>query len=367
MSETRSTRRDFLRTTTGALSAAGLLSAAGPAWGQQGAKQPAQHILPRWRGFNLTYFFTLRDEAQAAEDDFRWLQDWGFNFIRLPMTYQFWVDPNDWYKVKEEMLARIDRVVDLGQKYGQHVSLNFHRGPGYCVNPPAEKRNLWKDGEAEKAFCWHWNLFAKRYKSIDSRHLSFDLINEPASPNERMSREDYVRVMRAATAAIREADPQRTVLIDGLRWGRETVPELMDLKVGQSTRGYDPMEISHYQASWVQGERFPNPVWPDPDKKAHKWTRKQLEELYQPWIDLARQGVGVHCGECGCFNKTPHPIFLAWFRDVLEILTAENIGYALWNFRGTFGVLDSQRTDVQYEDFHGRKLDRELLKLLQEF
>ena len=241
MSDFRSTRRDFLMTSAGALGAAGLLGAAGPAWGRQDAKQPAQQVLPRWRGFNLTYFFTLRDEAQAAEDDFRWLQDWGFNFIRLPMTYQFWVDPNDWYQVKEEMLARIDRVVDLGQKYGQHVSLNFHRGPGYCVNPPAEKLNLWKDAEAEKAFCWHWNLFAKRYKSIDSRHLSFDLINEPANPSERMSREDYVRVMRAATTAIREVDPQRTVLIDGLRWGRETVPELVDLKVGQSTRGYDPM------------------------------------------------------------------------------------------------------------------------------
>jgi hypothetical protein len=29
------------------------------------------------------------------------------------------------------------------------------------------------------------------------------------------------------------------------------------------------------------------------------------------------------------------------------------------------GVLDNQRTDVAYEDFHGHKLDRELLDLLR--
>jgi hypothetical protein len=83
--------------------------------------------------------------------------------------------------------------------------------------------------------------------------------------------------------------------------------------------------------------------------------------------DLARMGVGVHCGEGGAFNKTPHNVVLAWLRDVLEILTGHGIGLALWNFRGSFGILDSGRTDVQYEDFHGHKLDRELLALLQEF
>jgi endoglucanase len=77
--------------------------------------------------------------------------------------------------------------------------------------------------------------------------------------------------------------------------------------------------------------------------------------------------VGVHCGEGGTYNKTPHGVFLAWLRDVLDILKGHNIGFALWNFRGSFGVLDSERADVEYEDFHGHKLDRKLLSLLEEF
>ena len=73
------------------------------------------------------------------------------------------------------------------------------------------------------------------------------------------------------------------------------------------------------------------------------------------------------CGECGCYNKTPPKVFLAWFRDVLEILTSHNIGYALWNIRGSFGVVDSKRADVEYKDFQGHKLDKKLLDLLQKF
>ena len=89
-----------------------------------------------------------------------------------------------------------------------------------------------------------------------------------------------------------------------------------------------------------------------------------MEAYYQPWIDLVDKGVGVHCGECGCWKRTPHQVFLAWFGDVLDIITPKGIGYALWNFRGDFGIMDSERGDVEYEDWYGHKLDRRLLDLL---
>ena len=37
------------------------------------------------------------------------------------------------------------------------------------------------------------------------------------------------------------------------------------------------------------------------------------------------------------------------------------------DLRGTFGILDSGRADIMYEDWHGRKLDRELLRMLQAY
>ena len=206
-------------------------------------------------------------------------------------------------------------------------------------------------------------MIAERYKGVNSDKISFNLINEPGAidPN-RMTRDDHERVMRTAVKAIRQISPDRTISIDGLAWSRKPCPELADLNLVQSTRAYEPMSISHYKASWVNSKNFPTPAWP-----GNGWDRKRLEEHYKPWLDIKKQGVPVHCGEGGTYNKTPHNVTMSWLRDVLEIFTTNNIGYAIWNFRGSFGIMDSGRTDVDYEDYHGHKLDRKMLKLLQEF
>lgn len=329
---------------------------------------PAQTVIPRWRGFNLLEMFTVRSNGNFVEDDFRWIADWGFDFVRLPMCYLLWVEENDIYKVREPMLEKIDRAVNLGQKYGLHVSLNFHRAPGYSVNPERnEPFNLWKDQEALDAFCFHWELFARRYCGIPAERLSFNLVNEPTSPSERMSRADHERVVRAAVAAIRQIDPDRLIIADGLSWGNEPCPELADLKIVQSCRAYLPMGLTHYKANWVASKGWPEPTWPGVLQNGEVWDRQNLEAHYERWAALARQGVGVHCGEGGAYNRTPHEVFMHWLHDVLEILSASGIGLALWNLRGPFGVLDSGRNDVKYEDWHGHRLDRRLLELLQTF
>jgi endoglucanase len=72
-------------------------------------------------------------------------------------------------------------------------------------------------------------------------------------------------------------------------------------------------------------------------------------------------------GEFGAYNHTPHPIVLAWMEDNLKLWQEKGLGWALWNFKGAFGVLDSGRKDVVYEDFHGHKLDRAMLELLLKY
>ena len=171
--------------------------------------------------------------------------------------------------------------------------------------------------------------------------------------------------MSRATEAIRRHSPERTVFIDGLSVGNEPVDEMIDAGVAQSVHAYWPGGISHYRASWVDRKQsFPMPSWPLKDRNGKVTAdRKKLEERYAPWAEIARKGVGVHCGECGCYNKTPYPIFMGWFGDVMDIFKQHGFGYALWNFRGSFGILDSGRSDIEYEDWRGHKLDRQLLAL----
>ncbi len=362
----------------------GAAMAAGAAAQTRFSLKTAQTAIPRWRGFNLLDLFQAltkqeRQSLLVKEDELRWIRDWGFNFVRLPMDYWLWVD-SDWretrqmrvddvMKIKESALEPVDRIVELGRKYGLHVSLNFHRAPGYCINnAEREPFILWLDSRAEDAFVYHWDYFAKRYQGVSEFDLSFNLLNEAPRPREDyMTREDYRRVMTAAVNKIRETSPRRLIIIDGLDVGNSVAEEMIPTGVAQSLHAYWPGGLSHYRASWVDRKgTFPEPAWPmkKPDGTVTA-SREILEQRLKPWGELARKGIGVHCGECGCYNKTPHHVFLAWFADWLEALENYGIGWALWNLRGSFGVLDSGRADVDYEDWYGHKLDRKLLTLMQ--
>jgi endoglucanase len=377
---------------------------------QPGQKEHAEHgeqadieasSLPRWRGFNLLEKFiaTSRNDP-FSEADFEMIKELGFDFVRLPMSYWCWSDPKDWKKLDEKILKEIDQAVEFGKQYGIHVDINFHRAPGYTVDRSAEEPfNLWLDEEAQQAYDYHWSHFAQRYKGMPNRNVSFNLVNEPATYDHKRDRplavEDYVRVTRRVVKAIRDVDPNRLIISDGLWWGRNPIPELADLNIAQSTRGYEPSQITHYLAGWVDGaDKWPVPTWPFvPEASTEfRWATDTMNEYYastirswgvepgtewnserirlqmiEPWEKLQQMGVGVHVGEFGAYSKTPHSVVLAWMRELMSQWKAAGWGWAMWNFRGGFGILDSQRADVTYEDFKGHKLDRQMLELIREF
>jgi hypothetical protein len=193
-------------------------------------------------------------------------------------------------------------------------------------------------------------------------------MNDQYAKKETVPGQTYRKVIEEASKAIWSASPQRLIIADGNRVGNDVIPEIFDMNIAQSCRGYWPGTISHYQAPWVYKDpsKAPEPLWPG-TMDGKYYSRKQLEEYYSPWIGLIDKGIGVHCGECGCWRNTPHKVFLAWFEDVISILTGGGIGYALWNFRGDFGIIDSGRKDITYTDWHGHKLDSKLLDLLKKY
>ncbi|OGV42300.1 MAG: hypothetical protein A2X48_19460 [Lentisphaerae bacterium GWF2_49_21] len=467
--------------------------------------------LPRWRGFNLIDKLHLDwANGQFQEEDFKLISEFGFNFVRLPMDYRIWIVDGDWNKFDEKALKGIDQAVGWGGKYGIHVSINFHRAPGFSIAKPAESLSLWEDADALEACILHWAMFAKRYKGIPNSRLSFNLFNEPAGVTEG----DYFKVVKAVCDAIRKEDPERLIISDGISAGSRPCSSLKELKVAQATRGYIPFEVTHYKAEWAYGsDKMQLPSWPKtkltgilfgPEKEElqapfiikntmpfklklrlrmdmvsdksnlivkaddkivlsrefvngpgkGEWkeavykpeyekyqnvydlevfaeipagTKKislensvgdwmsiaelgvmaggmefnmKMEQIWgrnpvlldftssgfklvnkeevldrkwlwtqgvDPWKKLESEGVGVMIGEFGAYNKTPHDVVLAWMEDCLLNWKEAGWGWALWNFRGSFGILDSGRKDVKYEDFNGHKLDRKMLEMLQKY
>jgi endoglucanase len=361
-------RRDFIGLSAAA--AAGLLlsSSASPAATPQPSGQPR---IPRRRGFNLPGMPGGQRGLAFRESDFEWMAGWGFDFARLPLSYWAWSSRKDWMHIDEAALKPVDQAIEYGRQHGIHTNLCLHRIPGYCVNGRELEPFLLFDSPREsmeralEAALHHWRFFAERYRAIPSTQLSFDLLNEPPWMPDQTR---YVEIVRALVAAIREKDPGRLIVADGADIGQTPVPGIVDLGLVQSTRGYLPKAVSHYTATWVpknEFESFALPTWPLVDARGETWNRAKLrQELIVKWLPLVEQGVPIHVGEWGCFNRTPHAVTLAWMADLLALWKEAGWGWSMWNLRGTFGVVDSGRTDVQYEDFHGHKLDRKMLELL---
>jgi endoglucanase len=353
-------RRIFLKTMTG-LSAMCMLSGFPLEIAAREKLKDSQ-----WRGFNLLNYFTAGYPKPFDEEEFKWMRDWGFNFVRLPLSYWNWSKPGEYYQMDEKVLADIDNAVRWGQQYGIHVCINLHRAPGYCVNKPEEPENLFRDQSALDGCAYQWSVFARRYKEISSKHLSFNLLNEVADIPDA----EYERVVRRLVSEIRNISPKRTIMIDGLQWGGRPLLTIEDLpRIIQCGRGYQPMLISHYEASWVFGDRpmqIPRKqlAWPLDADGLH-YDRAWLEDmLRKAWTPLEKQGGHVFLGEFGCHNRTPHQVALKWLEDNLDVFKQNNWGWALWNLSGSFGIMDSGRSDVDYEDFHGHRLDRKMLDLI---
>ena len=419
----------------------------------------------RWRGFNLTNLAMKGpNESPYEEEDFKWIHELGFNFIRLPLDFRIWTDPNDAKVFDEQKLKQIDQAIQFGQKYKIHVCLSLHAGANSATDDPVD-------------FYSQWQMFATRYQGIASSDLSFNL----SSDQTKIDVDNYQKFIRDTVTEIWEIDPNRLVLIDGLDFGKTPLLSLARMPLIQVNRSLGPS----FMNDWSGATSFPVPTWPmtmprlsrkihrlkiqgkilsegtlrilvgDVPRKAKlivKANGKLIEELspsnfgkliklpkytnkillsseganfeiegikiippqslgfapinliptkeiseklgvialdekgkvqnqYEvtfdrkwltdsnvvPWLPAQKLGIKIFVSEFGTPRAIPHPAALAWMEDHLNNWKGLGWGWALSNFKGSFGILDSKRTDAKYEDFHGHKLDRKMLNLLQKY
>jgi len=326
--------------------------------------------MPRY-GFNFQWMFSYEDELPQEADQraLDFLNKHGFDFVRVPTDYNFWTTDFNYFEPDESIFAYFDRYLDACRSREMHMSLNLHRAPGYCINRnDLEKHNLWVDQVAQDAFVFLWETFAERFRGVSSKYLSFDLLNEPAAIGDfGLTHDNHAELMRRTVAAIRAIDPEREIAINGLGGGNVAMPELADLGVIHSGRGYQPMPVSHWGATWwTDWQVADGPIYPGVEWEGKTWDKTTLHEHYSPWREVESLGATIHIGEFGCYIQTPQSVMLRWMTDLLDLFKDYGWGYGLWNFEGPFGIIDSGRADVQYETVDGYSVDRELFELLKQ-
>ena len=158
------------------------------------------------------------------------------------------------------------------------------------------------------------------------------------------------------------------IVRDGSSGGVKPVADLFSTGILQSPHDYYPPELTHYQCEWARGwvTRSQPPTWPLKDTHGKVTAdRKTIADFLRPWRGMDQQRVPIHFGEMGCYKHTPPHVVLAWFDATLEAIGELGSGWPLWNFRGPFGILDTERPGAKYENWHGHELDRPLLDLLR--
>ena len=86
---------------------------------------------------------------------------------------------------------------------------------------------------------------------------------------------------------------------------------------------------------------------------------------YRNIVDMATlHNIPIMVQEFGVHNQTPHKVSVAFLADLSAFFRQNELGWALWNLSGSFGILNSSRTDCTYETYQGYKLDRAMLDAL---
>ncbi len=86
---------------------------------------------------------------------------------------------------------------------------------------------------------------------------------------------------------------------------------------------------------------------------------------YKTVVEAAKaNNIPVMVQEFGVHNQTPHKVAVDFLTDIRAFFREHNLGWALWNLSGSFGILNSTRNDVVYEYYQGYYLDRKMLDAL---
>lgn len=334
----------------------------------------------KWYGFNVLWFFSAGGKnpvinpkkIKIETKDLDFMADMGCNFVRVPTDYRYFVSGINYDVYNEEMLSLLDKAVEEIISRGLHCSLNVHRGPGYCINGNEyERHNLWLEEPAQDAFVNLWKFFANRYSKYNKDQISFDLLNEPPHIGQYgLTRENHKAIMARTAAAIRSITPDREIICDGLGCGHIAAPELLDLNVTVSGRGYTPIQLTHYQAEWMKelgSMAWPYPEWPGMEVDGKTWNREALLEFYKPWKEMADKGCKVHIGEAGVYNNVRNYTALNWYKDFFSVCNELGFGFALWNFRGPFGIAEHGRFGTNWVTKNGIEVDAELYELFKAY
>jgi endoglucanase len=304
------------------------------------------------RGYTREHF-----QSWTTAEDIALIKSMGFDHVRLSVNPEPVMVSHRPEEIPAEYLGSLDAAVKMILDRGLAVVIDLH--------PESEfKARLAKDDSFVQEFADFWRVLARHYSTWDADRVFFEILNEP----EMSDRYRWSGVQAKLAAAIREGAPQHTMIAAGARWSDDDdlvfIEPLRDPNVIYNFHFYEPHIFTHQGATWssyfwhwVKGLHYPS----SPESAAKvaasvpdavdrlavirygedHWDAARIDTEITQVAEWARQrGVPVVCNEFGVYRDYTDPQDReAWIHDVRTALERHSVGWAMWDYSGSFGVV----------------------------
>ncbi len=336
--------------------------------------QPAQSSVPPTRlahlrhGINMYGWFGQvygsegytkeHFEKHETADDIALIKSMGFDHVRLVINPQPMLRNNQADRIPPDYLAEVDRGVKMIVDHGLAVVIDMHPEGDF-------KHNLATRADFVEEFEDFWRALARHYSTLNPDYVFFEILNEP----EFRDRYSWYGVEAKLAMAIREGAPQNTIIATGASYSSDDelvfLEPLHDRNVIYNFHFYEPHTFTHQGATWglnfwhyLHGLHYPSDFEnaqrvadevPDAINRLQvfrygmdHWDAQRIDmEIGQAAGWGKRWDVPLVCNEFGAFRPYMDPKDrAAWLHDVRTALERYGIGWAMWEYDSTFGVIN---------------------------
>ena len=293
----------------------------------------------------------------------------GFDNVRLSIDatpLEQWPLGKD--GLNADFMARLDHALDTMLADGLAVQVDLHPEEAF-------KMQLRTSNQAVDHLTALWSKLAAHYATRDPERVFFEIMNEP----EENDPYRWAGIQARVAAAIREVAPRNTIIATAGNYS--DIVDLLqqhplpDGNVIYNFHFYDPHEFTHQGATWgVPWWRYTHGIPYPPTESSMSESLKEVPDaasrysLEQYWLDRwdahriralideaaawgKANNVPLICNEFGVFREHSDPASRnAWIRDVRTALEADGIGWAMWDYRGGFGVVTKHDGEAAQPD-----------------
>lgn len=328
------------------------------------------------RGTNLSHWLSQnnidRGEARKnhiQDDDFARLEELGFDHVRIPIDEeQFWDEDGNKLQEAWDLLTW---ALDECRQHNLRAIVDLHIIRAHYFNAVNEgaSNTLFTSEEAQEGLINLWRQLSEVLNGYSTAWVAYEFMNEPVAEEH----EQWNQLVAKVHKALRELEPNRTLVIGSNRWqGHETfkylrVPE-GDPNIILSFHYYNPQILTHYGAWWVTTHDYSGKVnypgvlvsaedyaaTPDTIKSLiepytkMEWTRETIHEQMADAIEVAaKYNLQLFCGEWGVFEPVDRELAYAWTRDMLSVFDEFNIAWTTWCYDADFGFWDQEKNDYK--------------------